>query len=75
MILILFFPVLEEMENHPAAREFIDPVNTKRAADYYDLISNPMCLSSMMIKVCEDVYKTIDEVRITINYTLQVFLV
>ena len=57
------------MENHPAAREFIDPVDTKRAADYYDVITNPMCLSGMMMKVCEGAYKTINEVRIKINYT------
>lgn len=51
------------MEVLPAAKEFIDPVDVQRAADYYDVISNPMCLTTMMIKVCSGSYKSVNEVR------------
>ena len=58
MRFVLFSTVLEEIEQHPAAKEFIDPVSPERAANYYDVIIDPMCLSGMASKVYEGVYKT-----------------
>uniref|UniRef100_A0A914E6G2 Bromo domain-containing protein n=1 Tax=Acrobeloides nanus TaxID=290746 RepID=A0A914E6G2_9BILA len=34
------------------------PVNTEDAADYYEIITNPMCLSQMMSKIDRQEYKT-----------------
>ena len=54
----LYSTVLEEIEQHPAAKEFIEPVDRERADNYYDIITEPMCLANMAIKVFEGVYKT-----------------
>ena len=57
-VMFLWFTVLEEIEQHPAAEEFIDPVDRERAANYYDIITEPMCLADMATKVYEGIYKT-----------------
>ena len=56
---LIFFVVLEQLKEHPAALEFTDPVEKERAPDYYDLIAEPMCLSLMTTKVREGAYKTV----------------
>ena len=57
-VALLCSTVLEEIEQHPAAKEFIEPVDRERAANYYDVITEPMCLTDMATKVFEGVYKT-----------------
>ena len=60
---VLRFIVLEEIEQHPAAKEFIEQVDRERAANYYDVILLPMCLADMATKVLEDIYETPKMVR------------
>lgn len=62
--------VLEEIEEHPAAEEFVDPVEKERATDYYDIIANPMCLSSMKLKVYDGHYSTPKMVKTTVPWSL-----
>ncbi len=56
--IVLYPTVLDEIEQHPAAKEFIEPVDRERAANYNDIIMDPMCLADMATKVLEDAYKT-----------------
>lgn len=37
---------------------FISPVNKEDAEDYYEIITNPMCLAKMTAKIDQDEYKT-----------------
>jgi hypothetical protein len=55
---VLYPTVLDEIEQYPAAKEFIEPVDRERAANYNDIIMKPMCLADMATKVLEDAYKT-----------------
>ena len=55
---VLFPAVLDQIEQHPAAKEFIEPVDRRRATNYNDIIAEPMCLSDMATKVFEGIYKT-----------------
>ena len=57
-IILLYSTVLEAIEQHPAAEEFIEPVDRERATDYYDVITEPMCLADMATNVLEGIYKT-----------------
>ena len=50
--------VLDQIEQHPAAKEFIEPVDRRRATNYSDVIAEPMCLADMATKVFEGIYKT-----------------
>ena len=50
--------VLDEIEQHPAAKEFIEPVDRRRATNYDDIIMEPMCLADMATKVFEGIYKS-----------------
>ena len=58
MCVFFYSTVLEEIEQHPASKEFVEPVDRERAANYYDVITEPMCLADMATKVVEGTYKT-----------------
>lgn len=51
------------------------PVSEEDAADYYDIIKNPMCLSQMMCKIDKQEYKTkqdfLDDVKLIMNNALE----
>ena len=44
-------PLLAELQAHPAAWPFQDPVDAKEVPDYYDVIRHPMDLSSIQAKL------------------------
>ena len=54
----LYSAVLDEIEQHPAAKEFIEPVDRRRATNYDDVIMEPMCWADMATKVFEGIYKS-----------------
>ncbi|EEB07672.1 SAGA complex histone acetyltransferase subunit Gcn5 [Schizosaccharomyces japonicus yFS275] len=60
-----FFPVLEmlftEMQAHPSSWPFAQPVRKEDVPDYYDVIKNPMDLSTMEFKLRNDKYESVQE--------------
>src|SRR6187402_170644 len=50
--------LLNDMQNHASAWPFIHPVSRDDVADYYDVIKEPMDLSTMEIKLENDSYAT-----------------
>lgn len=46
------------MQNHPSAWPFLQPVNRDEVTDYYDVIKEPMDLSTMEEKHEADLYPT-----------------
>jgi histone acetyltransferase len=50
--------LLNEMQNHSASWPFAQPVNRDEVPDYYDVIKEPMDLSSMEDKLEKDLYPT-----------------
>ncbi|ONH69349.1 Histone acetyltransferase GCN5 [Cyberlindnera fabianii] len=53
--------LLTELQNHPAAWPFAQPVNKEEVADYYEVIKEPMDLSTMEQKLENDHYGTMEE--------------
>jgi histone acetyltransferase len=53
--------ILTEMQNHPAAWPFVQPVNKEEVPDYYTVVQEPMDLSTMEHKLDSDQYTTPDE--------------
>lgn len=53
--------VLVEMSNHQAAWPFANPVNAQEVPDYYDVIKEPMDLSSMETKLENNQYASLDD--------------
>ncbi|ODQ80586.1 hypothetical protein BABINDRAFT_170976 [Babjeviella inositovora NRRL Y-12698] len=53
--------LLTEVQNHPSAWPFIQPVNRVEVADYYEVIKEPMDLSTMETKLENDHYETLEE--------------
>lgn len=60
----VFYPTLQhlltEMQNHPSAWPFIQPVNKDEVPDYYDVIKEPMDLSTMEFKLDNDYYDSVE---------------
>ncbi|KAG4305193.1 hypothetical protein PORY_001363 [Pneumocystis oryctolagi] len=60
----VFFPTLQhllvEMQNHPSAWPFVQPVNKDEVPDYYDVIKEPMDLSTMEFKLENDQYDSVE---------------
>lgn len=50
--------LLADLLNHPAAWPFSNPVNSEDVHDYYDVIKEPMDLSTMEQKLEKDMYST-----------------
>ncbi|ODQ66453.1 hypothetical protein NADFUDRAFT_82268 [Nadsonia fulvescens var. elongata DSM 6958] len=53
--------ILSEMQNHPSAWPFAQPVNKDEVPDYYDIIKEPMDLSTMEQRLEADVYTSMEE--------------
>lgn len=53
--------MLSELQNHPSAWPFAVPVNKEEVGDYYEVISEPMDLSTMELKLENDKYESFDQ--------------
>lgn len=53
--------LLNDMQNHSAAWPFVQPVNRDEVPDYYEVIKEPMDLSTMEEKHDKDLYPTPQE--------------
>lgn len=53
--------IVLEMSNHQAAWPFANPVNGQEVPDYYEVIKEPMDLSTMETKLENNQYATIDD--------------
>lgn len=53
--------LLNDLQNHQSAWPFLIPVNKDDVADYYDVIKEPMDLSTMEAKLEADQYSTPEE--------------
>ncbi|EGV62340.1 Bromodomain-containing protein [Yamadazyma tenuis ATCC 10573] len=53
--------VLSELQNHPSAWPFATAVNKDEVGDYYDVIKEPMDLSTMESKLENDKYESFDQ--------------
>lgn len=53
--------LLTELTNHPLAWPFAVPVNKDEVGDYYDVIKEPMDLSTMELKLENDKYESFDQ--------------
>ncbi|KAI5962516.1 GCN5 [Candida pseudojiufengensis] len=53
--------LFSELQNHPSAWPFAVPVNKEEVPDYYEVIKEPMDLSTMESKLENDKYDTFDQ--------------
>lgn len=53
--------LLSELTNHPSAWPFATPVNKEEVGDYYEVIKEPMDLSTMELKLENDKYESFDQ--------------
>ncbi|KAK6204612.1 uncharacterized protein RJT21DRAFT_9828 [Scheffersomyces amazonensis] len=53
--------LFSEMSNHPSAWPFAVPVNKEEVQDYYEVIKEPMDLSTMEQKLENDKYESFDQ--------------
>lgn len=53
--------LLQELINHPSAWPFAVPVNKEEVGDYYDVIKEPMDLSTMELKLENDKYESFEQ--------------
>lgn len=53
--------ILVELNGHASAWPFVNPVNANDVPDYYDVIKNPMDLSTMESKMENNQYETVDD--------------
>ncbi|EGW34119.1 uncharacterized protein SPAPADRAFT_133455 [Spathaspora passalidarum NRRL Y-27907] len=53
--------LFSEMQNHPSAWPFAVPVNREEVQDYYEVIKEPMDLSTMESKLENDKYESFDQ--------------
>ncbi|EST08494.2 Bromodomain protein [Kalmanozyma brasiliensis GHG001] len=53
--------ILVELNGHGSAWPFVNPVNGEEVTDYYDVIKNPMDLSTMEAKLENNQYANVDE--------------
>lgn len=53
--------LLNEMTNSPSAWPFVQPVNRDEVPDYYEVIKEPMDLTTMESKLDKDQYETVDQ--------------
>ncbi|OWB63687.1 hypothetical protein B5S29_g4688 [[Candida] boidinii] len=57
----VMFNLLTDMQNHPSSWPFVNPVNKEEVPDYYEVIKEPMDLSTMEIKLENDAYEEFDD--------------
>lgn len=53
--------LLSELTNHPSAWPFSTPVNKEEVGDYYEVIKEPMDLSTMELKLENDKYESFNQ--------------
>jgi histone acetyltransferase len=53
--------ILTEMQNHPSNWPFVQPVSRTDVPDYYEVIKEPMDLSTMEVKLENDAYESMDD--------------
>ncbi|CAL1707312.1 unnamed protein product [Somion occarium] len=53
--------ILSELQSHPLAWAFLQPVDPEEVLDYYDYIKNPMDFSTMEHKLDTNQYATLDD--------------
>lgn len=53
--------LFSELTNHPSAWPFANPVNKEEVFDYYEVIKEPMDLSTMELKLENDKYESFDQ--------------
>lgn len=53
--------LLSEMQNHPSAWPFAQPVNRDEVPDYYEIIKEPMDLSTMEQRLEADAYPNMED--------------
>ena len=53
--------VMTDLKKHPASWPFLQPVDAKEVPDYYDIISNPMDLTTMERKLEQELYGSLVE--------------
>lgn len=53
--------LMSELTNHPLAWPFAVPVNKEEVGDYYEVIKEPMDLSTMELKLENDKYESFDQ--------------
>ncbi|WVO16140.1 hypothetical protein L204_103809 [Cryptococcus depauperatus] len=58
---VLLQLVLNDLQNEPSAWPFVKPVDSNVVADYYDVIANPMDLSTMEYKLENNHYESIED--------------
>lgn len=58
---IAMLTILTEMQNHPSNWPFLHPVNKTEVPDYYEVIKEPMDLSTMEVKLENDAYETMED--------------
>lgn len=58
---IAMLSVFTEMQNHPSSWPFMVPINKDEVPDYYEVIKEPMDLSSMETKLENDKYETMED--------------
>ncbi|OXG24839.1 histone acetyltransferase [Cryptococcus neoformans Tu401-1] len=57
---VLLQHVLNDLQNEPSAWPFVKPVDSSVVADYYDVIKDPMDLSTMEYKLENNHYESIE---------------
>lgn len=57
----IMLTLLTEMQNSPSNWPFLQPVNKKEVPDYYEVIAEPMDLSTMEVKLENNAYETLDD--------------
>ena len=58
---IAMLTILTEMQNHPSNWPFVQPVSRTDVPDYYEVIKEPMDLSTMEVKLENDAYQTMED--------------
>ncbi|WVQ80803.1 hypothetical protein IAT38_002909 [Cryptococcus sp. DSM 104549] len=58
---VLLQLVLNDLQNEPSAWPFTKPVDANVVADYYDVIVNPMDLSTMEFKLDNNHYESVED--------------
>ncbi|ODV87320.1 hypothetical protein CANARDRAFT_194874 [[Candida] arabinofermentans NRRL YB-2248] len=58
---VVMLTILTDMQNHPSNWPFLQPVNREEVPDYYEVIKEPMDLSTMEVKLENDAYESFDD--------------